>query len=466
MHASPWWLALGALVAGANIATAAPAGPQRPFPQHVSYVAGTILPKHRTRVELDADVVAAWTRWKAQYIASAGVELDGRPRFRVQVIFNGVDRSIAEGQGYGMLLAAFLAGADADARMIFDGLFEFSADHPSLVDPRLFDFEIPPDEAPNPDPTRDASTFDGDADIAYALLLADRQWGSNAGAIDYRARALDVLAGILDSEIGPASRLPMLGDWFTTSEPLYSEWTPRTSDFMSGHFRVFAAVTGDPAWTGVRDAVLAATSSLQENFAPTTGLLPDFAEPNSAIDPTLHPARPNFLESPNDGAYFFNAGRVPWRLGVDALLSGNESAWNSALMIAFWANAAHQGNPNLLHEGYDLLGLPLDAASGFNSLFAAPIGVAAMLASELQPWLEALYDSVRDTNQGYYEDSVTLLSMLVMTGNWWEPLPVPEPSALVQGVVVLVAFASLRGLRCWSVGALGCLRSAPWSPVR
>lgn len=40
----------------------------------------------------------------------------------------------------------------------------------------------------------DTSAFDGDADIAYGLILADRQWGSE-GAIDFRGEALAKLEG-------------------------------------------------------------------------------------------------------------------------------------------------------------------------------------------------------------------------------------------------------------------------------
>ena len=62
------------------------------------------------------------------------------------------------------------------------------------------------------EPEGSASAFDGDADIAYALLLADAQWGSG-GSIDYAREARTMIAGILESTIGPDSRLPMLGDW-------------------------------------------------------------------------------------------------------------------------------------------------------------------------------------------------------------------------------------------------------------
>jgi len=450
MGAGCCWLIFGSVAAMAGAPTVAP---MRPFPQHVPYVSNTILPSHRTRPQLDADVAAAWTQWKARHLATAGMEIDGRPRYRVKsVASDGKDCitavslcTVSEAQGYGMLLAAFLAGpGEPAAREIFDGLFEFSADHPSLLSTgRLFDWNVPPDEAPAADPTEDDSAFDGDADIAYALLLADQQWGSG-GTINYRARALDVIAAILQFEIGPTSHLPLLGDWIDPLDPVQNEWTPRTSDFMTGHFRVFGEVTGIAAWAEVRVASLAAARSLHLGFAPATGLLPDFTETTSAIDHTPRPASPNFLESPSDGDYFFNAGRVPWRLGQDALLSGDETAWDGALAIAYWARGEVQNNPLLLHEGYTLAGLPIDAMSEFNPFFAAPIGVASMLDADLQPWLNATYDAVRESDNGYYADSVSLLSMVVMTGNWWEPLPVPEPSALAQGFVALVAFASLR----------------------
>lgn len=38
-----------------------------------------------------------------------------------------------------------------------------------------------------------------------------------------------------------------------------------------------------------------------------------------------------------------------------------------------------------------------------------------------QQWLDDLYDAVRGRFEDYYEDSVTLLCLLVMTGNFWDP---------------------------------------------
>jgi len=61
-------------------------------------------------------------------------------------------------------------------------------------------------------------------------------------------------------------------------------------------------------------------------YSPATGLLPDFFEPVSASDPNLRPASPDFLEGPNDGFYYYNALRVPFRIGVDALLAGDHTS--------------------------------------------------------------------------------------------------------------------------------------------
>src|SRR5690606_2495130 len=93
------------------------------------------------------------------------------------------------------------------------------------------------------------SASDGDLDIAFALLLADAQWGS-CGAIDYRAEAEAVLADVAAGELDQSQRYVLLGDWVTPSSVPYYDAT-RSSDFMPDHFRSFAAATGDPWWTDV-----------------------------------------------------------------------------------------------------------------------------------------------------------------------------------------------------------------------
>src|SRR4029450_6472942 len=86
----------------------------------------------------------------------------------------------------------------------------------------------------------DNSVTDGDLDVAYALLLADKQWGSG-GAIDYRAEALKVIAAIREGDLDSSGHWVLLGNWVDRSDQHYR--STRTSDFMPGHFESFGTVT-------------------------------------------------------------------------------------------------------------------------------------------------------------------------------------------------------------------------------
>lgn len=408
-------LALALFPAGAGLA--AGTTPRYPFPQHAVYAPGTIRPSHRAQAQQDDDVRAYYDRWKASFLVPAGTAAAGSPLYRVTFGAAAPDRTVSEGQGYGMMIVAFMAGHDPDAQLLFDGLWRFARAHPSRIDSRLMAFQVP--ETPG----NDDSAFDGDCDIAYALLLADRQW-SGAGPIDYGQEAARVIAGMLESTIGPDSRLPMLGDWIVQNDPIYNQYTPRSSDFILDHFRAFGRATGNPVWTDVVAASQTVISSLQANYSPATGLLPDFIVPASRTDHAPMPAPPDFLEGPNDGAYYYNALRDPWRIGTDALLSGDPFSLAQTRAIANWAPAATGGNPANINRGYALDGSRLPP-QGFSIAFAAPLGVAAMTVSSRQQWLNDVYDAVRGSHEDYYEDTVTLLSLLVMTGNYWDPTSAP-----------------------------------------
>ena len=387
--------------------------PRRPFPQHETNATGTIKPDHYDPDELDDHVRDAYQRWKDRYLVFADTDDLGLPLYRVTHGKPGTalhDETVSEGQGYGMIIAAHLAGHDPDAQTIFDGLWRFARRHPSRVDDRLMDWRVP-GGVPN-------SAFDGDCDMAYALLLADAQWP--AGGFSYAAEATRTLVGILASTIGPTSRLPLLGDWVLADDDgTYTELTVRSSDFIPGHFRAFGRFTGDDVWTEVADACRDTIGSLQASHSPQTGLLPDFIVPQSRQDPTPRPATPHFLEGPHDGHFEYNACRDPWRLATDALLNANPDSLIQARRMSHWIEAKTGGDPAKIRAGYRLNGDQV--ANYFSTAFAAPFAVAAMLDPGQQAWLNAVFDAVRSEVDSYYEDSIALLCLLVMTGNFWDP---------------------------------------------
>lgn len=413
------WVALAALVGAA-------AAQNHPFASHPgSYAAGSILPDHLGQAALDQATRDFYDAWKARFLK----QTCGAGRYVVEARTRAGNLTVSEAHGYGMLLAALMAGHDPDARVIFDGMVTFFREHPSVFTPSLMAWYQR--KSCGSGQGADSAT-DGDLDIAYALLLADKQWGS-CGPIDYAAEAAAVLAGIASGEVDGSGSYMRLGDWTNPAEATYYQST-RSSDFMPDHLRAFAAASGNPLWSNILDHTYGVFDALQTTHSPLTGLLPDFiANPLG----TPAPVGPSFLEGPNDGAYDYNACRDPWRLGTDFLVSGDPRAKTAAQRITTWMRGATGDDPGNIKSGYQLDGT-LSAGADYRSMaFVAPLGVAAMVDAGNQAWLNATWDLVAATSladEAYYENTLKLLAMIVMSGNWWTPQAVaggcvPPPSA-------------------------------------
>lgn len=384
-----------------------PATPRYPFPQHVRLAEGARLPQHRPQDELDQDVRDFYEHWKDQYLVAAG-DSDGGPLFRI-AFEAGSARTVSEGQGYGMQIVALMAGHDPDAQPIFDGLWRFAAAHPSRGQPELMSWQVAPGVS------GDSSAFDGDADIAYSLLLADQQWGSESG-VDYRAAAMKVIAALEATCIGPESHLPLLGNWVRPDGARYNQFCFRSSDYLPTHFEAFGTASERPKWQQVLEQTRLLLRQTQIDHAPATSLVPDFLMIESGRP---KPVGTDFLEGPHDGDYYYNAGRFPWRVGCHAILSGDQPSQQLLRPLTAWIRQATDGDPSLIRAGYRLDGTPIGIY--LSTLFVAPLGVAAMLEPPEDDWLERIYETLRQKHQNYFEDSVTLLCLIAMTGNHWHP---------------------------------------------
>ena len=101
----------------APVSTVAPVAPAVAHPfgsRPLAYPAGSIRPAGG-QAALDAAVTAAYDRWKAAYLASA---CGGR-----YIKSAGEPGQIASSSGNaaGMIITAFMAGHDPEARAIYDG---------------------------------------------------------------------------------------------------------------------------------------------------------------------------------------------------------------------------------------------------------------------------------------------------------------------------------------------------------
>jgi len=386
------------------------ATPTRPFGSHLqTYANGTILPC-LPQASLDAAASSFYNQWKASYLV-AGC---GTGRYYVSSTGGG-QITLSEGHGYGMTLVALMAGFDPDAQTIFNGMYAFFRDHPSSGDPDLMGWQQVTGCLNSS--SGEYSATDGDLDIALALLMADRQWGS-LGAINYRAEALKVIQAILDHETDATDHTVLLGNFAIPGNSLYAG--TRSSDFMPEHFRAFGAALNPTAWQAIVDKTYAIVAAMQKNYSPATGLLPEFID-QAATNPV--PAQPGFLGSSAPQDYGYNACRDPWRLSLDYLLYGEPRAKTAVQAMTNWIRTSTGGDPRKIMAGYALDGTAVGSEA--NALaFTAPFAVAAMLDSSNWVWLNALYDDVVATpfsTTNYYGTTIKALTLVVLSGNYWKP---------------------------------------------
>jgi len=353
-------------------------------------------------VQMDREVYAYYQKWKDSFVI---YEKEGL--YRIATDKKDKYRTVSEGQGYGMLITSMMH-KDPDAQKIFDGLWRFSRAHVSSISKDLMSYEVP--EKKN----IINSAFDGDADIAYALIVADKVWGSK-GEINYKKEADKVLDAIWDYTIGKESFLPLLGDWVDPNGKKYNQYTTRTSDFMPGHFKAFYRFSGDKKWLKVLKAIQYAILEIQH---PKTGLVPDFIKYDTHKKKFVA-VEDGFLEQ-HDGSYYYNGCRVPFRFGVDALVNDSKVSKRIVQKISRWIQATSKSDPLMIKSGFELDGGVI--GDYFSIVFTAPFGVAAM--SDDPAWAQKIYESVKNRHENYYEDSVALLSLIAMSGRFSDPAKV------------------------------------------
>ncbi len=375
--------------------------PKCPYPHHVKYAHALVLSKYPQK-KLDQNVAAYYERWKKDFLVKEGND------YRIASDKEDKSRTVSEGQGYGMMIVAVMAGYDKDAKVIFDGLYAFAKKHPSEICSRFMTWQVPAKKGESD------SAFDGDADIAYALMLAFSQWGEK----HYKQDAQLLIEALANKVIGKNSHLPLLGDWVDQNGKKYNQYTTRSSDFMLSHFRAFYRFTKDKRWLKVIESTQRALMAIQNAANNHTKLVSDFIYHDKQ---GYHPTKRKFLEEEDD-SYYYNACRVPWRVGLDALLNDDMTSRKIASDMLQWIGKESGYNPEKMMSGYHLGGKVI-GGDYTTAAFVAPFGVAAKL-NHNQAFFDAIYDAIWQRHENYFEDSINLLSQLVMIGAFWDPTEV------------------------------------------
>jgi len=136
--------------------------------------------------------------------------------------------------------------------------------------------------------------------MAFALLVADKQWGGS-----YKATATSVIGDVWSHDIDTSSLLPTGGSNYgnTSSKPTDPSY------FAPSYYRIFATVDSAHAWAPWR-----ATSTPRSTKWRRARV---WSRPGAATT-----ARGGSNGGSDDGIYQYDSHRVPWRLGLDACWNG------------------------------------------------------------------------------------------------------------------------------------------------
>jgi uncharacterized protein (DUF2141 family) len=445
-------------ITAALVASVALAGPPTyPFGARINAYPNGTKPNHLTNAQMDATIQSRYNDWKTKRLVDVPTVPGGKA-----VKFSDAaqpDRlTVSEGVAYGMLLTVLMAGYDPNAQALFDGLLTTARARPAYSlpanfaqhRPYLMDWRLAPDGSgrladgsSHPQAGGGWAAMDADLDIAMALLMAHRQWGST-GTWNYQQEALNTIGAIKAWFTYPDGRI------WVRSAPDAS----RTSDYMFGHFRAFRQATGDAFWDTVVSRQLTLLEQIIANYSPNAGLQPDCVI-NTHTSPTPPPPSGVCDFTPTEGYYFANAQRNPWRYSTDYLFSGeNRLRVILERMMDFFmvdnggtpgpADPSYSSKGNMA-IGYKLDGTRMSVTELNPNLTEADrwpaIGVVAgamngaQVHTRFQTYLNDSWNWLNAKWTGnYYDAEMTLLSMIVASGNWWNPgpgggvIPPPPPS--------------------------------------
>jgi endo-1,4-beta-D-glucanase Y len=359
-----------------------------PFPQSVKYPFGI-------RPSLSAEAITrivqnAYDNWLMLYLTR-----DGCPEntYRIhRYLANDFD-TVSEGIGYGMLIMALMDNEKNQTQRYFDGLWKYYQSY--LNEFGLMYWKI--DRQGNV--ISEDSASDGDGDVAMALLYAHKQWGSR-GKINYFAEARGLIAKIMSFEVTRDDFVIKPGsEWggYNITNPSY---------FDPAFYRVWQGL--DPGWNKVLNRCQKIYRYFYDNYK--TGLFPDWCVADGSTAYLSY-------------NYSYDACRVPLKIGLDYLWNGKGGEHLEKL--SNWITGMTNGNPELIVDGYKLNGTPLGKYN--NAAFVGPFCVAAMVSKKHQEWLDKSFSHLVGLETGgrfgYYNDTIRLLSLLIVSGNMhnlWE----------------------------------------------
>ena len=384
-----------------------------PFPQN-RQASGSVYPSGY----LNSDVQTAYGKWKTDLVTAD----DAGGHRRVQrTSSDGIDAcrplhsTVSEGIGYGMLIAVYM-----NDQSLFDDLWLYEQESQNLDSNGLMNW------APNGSMMScTGGATDADEDMAFALVMADRQWGGQ-GALPqtYKQTAATQIQKIWDTEVYSYSWLQAGdGSWATNANQNISYFAPAyyrvfaqtdSKTCPQGSTVAYATMASCHRWWGIIDQSYATMGDALNaaNDNQTNGLVPGWCDDSHGAPCSSSAAGPF--------NYQYDACRTPFRIGLDGAWNGYAAAKTYlASTSAFFAGigASH------IVDGYWLDGTPDPANPGkLSAAFIGTAAVGAMSSSAHQQFVDQGYAQIATDSAfaggEYYESSWTVMSLLMLTGNF------------------------------------------------
>lgn len=366
-----------------------------PFPQNRAVGPCTLPSNYR-----NSDVIAAFDKWKADTVTADGA--GGHLRVKRLETDPGLElgSTVSEGIAYGMMIAVYM-----DDQTLFDELWKYS--QLWVNDNGLMHWYI---NAAGTEVLGSGAASDADEDIAWALVMADRQWGGSGSLSDtYLNTARYQIDLVWQHEVLDGKLLTAGDSWGGWGDVNVSYFAP-------SYYRTFAEVSGNEGWNDVVETTYDTLSnSLRpENGNSDNGLVPAWCtsdgEPNNNVW--------NNGEAPTH--YQYDSCRTPFRIGLDYCFHSEPRALDYVAKTSGFFSEVGVAN---IVDGYDLDGTPRPQFSGGQSAaFIGPAAVGAMHSTSYQGFLDEAYTAVAGLDLlvggAYYDESWTVISLLMMTGNF------------------------------------------------
>jgi endo-1,4-beta-D-glucanase Y len=360
-----------------------------PFPQGHAFA-------HCTLPTYDAGSVAtAYTNWKSKFFQGGRVV---RPE-------NSNDTA-SEGIAYGMLIGVYM-----NDRPLFDALWSYASARLNGNQLMAWHYDSGGGRLDG------GAATDADEDMAWALLMADKQWGGGA----YLSAATSLINAIWSHEVDQSNGFILKpGDNFggaNQTNPSY---------FAPSYYRLFARVTGNQGWMSVVDS----SYTILGKASGASGLVPNWVNSQGA-------GVPGPGNDPNGLNFGYDACRTPWRIALDFCENGTPQAQQYLeKIVGFYTGKASSGGLGAIKDGYTVTGAapaPPLGMYGAGMAFLGPGGVAALYGGGHQSFANDVYATlVYDTttaivnNPGvfsYFNGSWGVLSMMTLSGNFWNMVP-------------------------------------------